>query len=65
MLLICFFFVALRPKSKAMVMAGRTVHPTRLFLGKLEQAVNQYFMHILSLVTDNNPSSINQWKEGE
>ena len=27
-----------------------------LFLGKLEQAVNQYFMHILSLVTDNNPS---------
>ena len=26
------------------------------FLGKLEQAVNQYFMHILSPVTDNNPS---------
>ena len=26
------------------------------YLGKLEQAVNQYFMHILSLVTDNNPS---------
>ena len=26
------------------------------FLGKLEQAVNQYFMHILLLVTDNNPS---------
>ena len=26
------------------------------FLGKLEQAINQYFMHILSLVTDNNPS---------
>ena len=25
-------------------------------LGKLEQAFNQYFMHILSLVTDNNPS---------
>ena len=25
------------------------------FLGKLEQAVNQYFVHILSLVTDNNP----------
>ena len=24
------------------------------FLGKLEQAVNQYFVHILSLVTDNN-----------
>ena len=26
------------------------------FLGKLEQAVNQYFVHILSLVIDNNPS---------
>ena len=26
------------------------------FLGKLEQAVNQYFVHILSLVADNNPS---------
>ena len=40
-----------------MVMAGRSVHLTTLFfLGKLEQAVNQYFVHILSLVTDNNPS---------
>ena len=26
------------------------------FLGKLEQAVNQYSVHILSLITDNNPS---------
>ena len=26
------------------------------FLGKLEQAVNQYFVHILSLVADHNPS---------
>ena len=26
------------------------------FLGKLEQAFNQYFVHILSLVTDNNTS---------
>ena len=39
-----------------MVMAGRSVHLTTLFLGKLKQAVNQYFVHILSLVTDNNPS---------
>ena len=44
-------FVGLRPKSTAMVMAGLSVHLT-----KLEQAVNQYFMHILLLVTDNNPS---------
>ena len=38
-----------------MVMAGRSVHLTTLFLGKLEQAVNQYFVHKLSLVhvTDN------------
>ena len=50
-------FVALRPKSTAMVMAGRSVHlTTPFFLGKLEQAVNKHFVHILSLVTDNNPS---------
>ena len=36
-----------------MVMAGQPVHLTTLLL---EQAVNQYFVHILSLVTDNNPS---------
>ena len=35
------------------------------FLGKLEQAVNQYFVHILSLVPDNNPSSMIQQKGGE
>ena len=40
-----------------MVMVGRSVHLTTLFfLGNLEQAVNQYVVHILSLVTDNNPS---------
>ena len=54
-LFVCF--VALRPKSTAMVMAGRSVHlKPHFFLGKLEQAVKQYFVHILSLVTDNNPS---------
>ena len=35
------------------------------FLGKLEQAVNQYYVHILSLVTDNNPSWMIQQKGGE
>ena len=49
-------FVALHPKSTAMVMAGQSVHLTTFFLGKLEQAVNQYFVHILLLVTDNNLS---------
>ena len=37
-----------------MVMAGWSVYLTKLFPGQLEQAVNQYFVHILSLVTDNN-----------
>ena len=56
MYFVCLFvcFVVLRPKSTAMVIAGRSVHLTTFFLGKLEQAVNQYFVHILSLVTDNN-----------
>ena len=35
------------------------------FLGKLEQAVNQYFVHILSRVTDNIPSWMIQRKGGE
>ena len=52
--------VALRPKSTAMVMAGRVPGQftwPHFFLGKLEQAIiYQYFVHILSLVTDNNPS---------
>ena len=39
-------------QSTAMVMGGRLLH----LLGKLEQAVNQYFVHILLLVTDNNTS---------
>ena len=30
-------------------------------LGKLEQAVNQYFVHILSFITDNNSS---EWFSG-
>ena len=35
------------------------------FLVKLEQAVNQYLVHILLLVTDNNPSWMIQRKGGE
>ena len=34
-------FVALRPMSTAMVIAGRSVHLPHFFLGRLEQAVNQ------------------------
>ena len=41
----CFVcFAALRPKSTTMVMAGRLAHLTTPFLGKLEEAVNQYFV---------------------
>ena len=43
---VVFCFITLRPKSTAMVMA----------IGKLEQAANQYFVHILLFVTDNNSS---------
>ena len=56
----CFTF-----KSKVMVIMERSVHLTTLFMGKLEQADNQYFVHILSLVTDNNPSRMIQRKGGE
>ena len=50
-----FVFVALSPKSTAMVTAGWSVHITTFFLSKLEQAVKPYFVHILSLATNNNP----------
>ena len=38
-------FVALRPKSTAMVMVGESVNLTTLFLGKLEQAVAHTFAY--------------------
>ena len=46
---------------------GGTVSSSNLtfFLGELEQAVNQFFNHILWLVTDNNPSRMIQRKRGE
>ena len=42
---LCFVcFAALRPKSTTMVMARRSAYLTTPFLGKLEEAVNQYFV---------------------
>ena len=45
-------FVALHPASTAMVMAGRSVHLTTPFLGKLEQALTSasctYFRLLLT-----------------
>ena len=60
-ILICLFVLLLYvPKTSAMVMVGRSVHLTTLFswasLNKLEQGITSSFVHILSLVTDNNPS---------
>ena len=37
-------------------MSGRLVNLIIFFPGKLDLAVSQYFVHILSLVTDKNPS---------
>ena len=54
--LVCFIFVALCPKSTAMVIVRRSIHITTLYLSKLVQAVNQAFMHIILLVTDKIPS---------
>ena len=45
---------------------GTVISPNNTFyLGKLEQAVNLYFVYLFSLVTDNNPSWMQQRKEGE
>ena len=54
--LVACLFCCFTSQATAKVMAGRSVQLTTFFLGKLEQAVNQYFVHILSFVTDNNPS---------
>ena len=44
-------------QSTAKVMLRWSVHLTTLFPGQTWlEAANQYFVHILSLVTDNNPS---------
>ena len=55
-LFVCFFF-CFTSQVNSYGHGGTVSSPNHTFcLGKLEQAVNQYFVHILSLVTDNNPS---------
>ena len=49
-------FVALRPIQQLLSWRDSQFTLPRFFLGKLEQAANQYFVHILLIVTDNNPS---------
>ena len=46
-------------QSTAMVMSGWSVYQNKLFPGQ----ANQYFVHITSLVTDNNPSLISERDE--
>ena len=61
---VCFCFFTSQVNSYGH--GGTVSSPNHtFFLGKLEQAVNQYFVHILSLVTDNNPSWMIQGKGGE
>ena len=64
-LYLVLFVLLLYFPTTAKVMAGRSVHVTIFFLVKLEQAINQYFVHILLLVTGNNPSWMTQRKGGE
>ena len=50
-------FCCFTPQVNSYGHGGTVSSPKRTFvLGKLEQALNQYFVHILLLVTDNNPS---------
>ena len=56
-LIVCLFGLMLYVpvNSYGHVGMGNSTNHT-FFLGKLDLAVNQYFVHILSLVTNNNPS---------
>ena len=49
-------FCCFTSQSTAMVMGDGQFTSPQFFLGKPDQAVNQLFVHILSLVTANNPS---------
>ena len=55
-LLVCLFVFLLYVPSEQLWSWRDGQFTPHFFLDKLEQAVNQYFVHILSLVTDNNPS---------
>ena len=62
---VCFFcfFCCFTSKVNSYGHGGTVSSPNHtFFLGKLEHAVNQFFVHKLSLVTDNNLSSVTQQK---
>ena len=52
----CLFVLLLYIPVNSYGHYGMVSSPNHTFVDKLEQAVKQYFVHILSLVTDNNPS---------
>ena len=53
MLSVWFVLSNFMSQSTVIFMLRQSVHPdTHFFLGKLDYGVNQYFVHILSLVTD-------------
>ena len=56
-LYVCLFVLLLYVSSQQLWSwrDGQFTWP-HFFLGKLEQAINQYFVNLLSLVTDNSPS---------
>ena len=61
----CFVcFVALRPSQQLWSLRDCQFTWPHFFLGKLEQAVNQYLVHILSLVAENNPAWMVHSAEG-
>ena len=65
MLVLFLWFVALLPSKQQWSCRDGQFTLPHFFLGKLELAAHKYFVHILSLVTDYNPSWINQRKRRE
>ena len=49
-MILCVCFVVLRPSQHLWTLRDGQFTEPHFFLGKHEQAVNQYFVHILSLV---------------
>ena len=54
--LVCLFLLLYVPCQQLWSLRDGQFTLPHFFLGRLEQAVNQKFVHIISLVTDNNPS---------
>ena len=59
-----FLFCCFTSQVNSYEHSGTVSLPNHTFLGKLEQAVNQYFVHILSFVTDNIQSTLIRFVEG-